>query len=276
MCDAEARAGRSRGRGRAGFGLVEVLLALAVGGALLAVVTEVVGRALLRWTDGFTVSTRIDRVTTALERLGRDLTGLVPIPGVTGDRVTLFVGEARRFAFVAAVPISPTAPGLAVVDYVVEAAGDGARLVRRWRRLGGTGGGQDVLLAGRLEIAFHYLDPEAGRATTWARRGAVPSGVVVAVRGATAEGGLPSELALPVPVRQSASCLVGRLMGHGAPVRRDPNAGRSLVFEQSADRTIGLEDPEDTYEPPPHCLTKAGEGGVPPVERAGARTGGGR
>ncbi len=231
-------------------------MALAVGGAVLAAVTEVVGRTLVRWTRGFDTLGRIERVDRALDRIGRDLDGLVAAPGVSSDPTTVFVGAPDRFAFLARTALSQSEDGLAVVDVAVGGGPDRGGVTRGWRRLDGGGTGRTRLGGDGLDVAFAYVDHRGRRSADWSRKGEVPAGVVVAMRGPARLGGLPSEILLPIRARLSVSCLAGRLTGIGAPRRGDAEGGQALFVEQSV---VSSDTGELTFEPPPHCRIDGSE-----------------
>lgn len=198
---------------RAGFGLIEAIVALAVAGLVLAAITEVAGRTLRSWSSGLGTVAAIERSDVALGRMARDLSGLLPIRLATGDDPTvLFAGDARGMAFMALTPVDRTEDGIAIVEIGIEPSGDGAVLTRRMRRARDAGlrdGDRVVLLSGRVDLAFSYRDKAGRRVDRWSRPGEVPKGVVVTLRGSRAEGGgLPVEVMLPIPVQVAVSCLI--------------------------------------------------------------------
>lgn len=198
---------------RAGFGLIEAIVALAVAGLVLAAITEVAGRTLRSWSSGLGTVAAIERSDVALGRMARDLSGLLPIRLATGDDpAVLFAGDERGMAFMALTPVDRTEDGIAIVEIGVEPSGDGAVLTRRMRRARDAGlrdGDRVVLLSGRVDLAFSYRDKAGRRVDRWSRPGEVPKGVVVTLRGSRAEGGgLPVEVMLPIPVQVAVSCLI--------------------------------------------------------------------
>lgn len=206
-----ARTGRGHD-GRAGFGLIEAIVALAIAGMVLAAVTELAGRALRSWNRGFDTVAAIERTDVALGRIAADLTALLPVHLATSnDPAVLFAGDERGMAFTAVTPFDARSEGIAVVEIAVEATRDGAVLVRRLRRGRDAGlrdGDRVVLLSGRLGLAFAYRDQTGRRVAQWTRPGEVPQGVIVTLRGDRGGGGLPVEVFLPIPVAISVSCLV--------------------------------------------------------------------
>lgn len=197
---------------RAGFGLLEAILALAIAGLVLAVVTEIAGRTLRSWNAGFATMAAVERTDIALGRIAADLAALLPVRLITADDpAILFTGDGQAMAFTAVTPVDRDHEAIAVVEIGVEAVGSGAVLTRRLRRDRDAAlrdGDRVVLLSGPLDLAFAYRDQAGRRVETWARPGEVPRGVIVTLKGPPAGGGLPVEVMLPIPVAIAVSCLV--------------------------------------------------------------------
>ena len=198
--------------GRAGFGLIEAIVALAIAGLVLAAITEIAGRTLRSWNRGLSTVAAVERSDIALGRLAADLTGLLPVPLANADTPeVLFAGDEHGMAFTALTPLDRSNDGIAVVEIGIEAGRDGAVVTRRLRRgrdLGLRDGDRVVLLSGRLDIAFAYRDQRGKRVTRWSTPGEVPRGVVVTLVGGREGGGMPVAIVLPVPVAISVSCLL--------------------------------------------------------------------
>ena len=197
---------------RAGFGLVEAIVALAIAGLVLAATTEIAGRTLRSWNRGLSTVAAVERSDIALGRLAADLTGLLPVPLANADTPEiLFAGDEHGMAFTALTPLDRSNDGIAVIEIGVEAGRDGAVLTRRLRRgrdLGLRDGDRVVLLTGRLDLSFAYRDQKGRRVARWSSPGEVPRGVVVTLVGGREGGGMPVEIVLPIPVAISVSCLV--------------------------------------------------------------------
>lgn len=197
---------------RAGFGLIEAIVALAIAGLVLAVVTEIAGRTLRSWNRGFTTMAAVERTDTALGRIAADLAALLPLhPANTEDRAVLFVGDEHGMAFTALTPIDRNRDAIATVEIGVESGRDGAVLTRRLR-LGRDAelrdGDRVVLLSGKLDLAFAYRDQKGERLARWTKVGEVPRGVIVSLTGPREGGGLPVEVMLPIAVAVPVSCLI--------------------------------------------------------------------
>lgn len=200
------------GEPRAGFGLIEAIVALAIAGLVLAAVTELAGRTLRSWNGGFATVAAVERTDIAIGRLGADLASLLPISLITADDpAILFAGDEKAMSFMALTPFDRTGDGIAVVEIAIETAGDGVALVRRLRRGRDAGlrdGDRVVLSSGRYDLAFAYRDRAGRRVERWTRPGEVPHGVIVTLKGDRASGGLPAEVLLPIPVDVAISCLI--------------------------------------------------------------------
>jgi general secretion pathway protein J len=148
----------SRSGARAGFGLLEAILALAIAGLVLAAVTEIAGRTLRSWNAGFGTTAAVERTDVALGRIAADLASALPVRLVTADDpAILFVGDGRGMAFTAVTPLDRSHDGIAVVEIGVETTSGGAALTRRLRRgrdVALRDGDRVVLLSGPLDLAF--------------------------------------------------------------------------------------------------------------------------
>lgn len=246
---------------RAGFGLIEAIVALAIAGLVLAAVTEMVGRMLRTWDRGFATLAAVERTDVALGRIGADLAALLPISLATADDPNiLFAGDARGMSFTAVTPFDRSHEGIAIVEIAVEGSGDGAVLVRRLRRGRDAplrDGDRVVLLSGRLDLGFSYRDQTGERVDRWSRPGEVPRGVVVTLTGGRG-GGLPVEVMLPIPVAISVSCLA-----------KPP--GESVDAPQDQNAPTGAPRPPRAAPPQPgagETDTQSEPGDPPPVESA--------
>jgi general secretion pathway protein J len=231
---------------RAGFGLLEAILALAIAGLVLAAVTEIAGRALRSWNGGFATVAAVERTDLALDRIAADLSALLPVSLATaGDPDILFAGDERGMAFTAVTPFDRGNEGIAVVEIGVEGTSGGAVLTRRLRRgrdAALRSGDRVVLLSGALDLGFSYRDQAGLRVNRWTRPGEVPRGVIVTLKGPRGGGGLPVEVMLPIPVAISVSCLADtaarepteaaqrqEASGAGRPPPHDPSTGQPSI-----------------------------------------------
>ena len=241
---------RSRAAARAGFGLVEAIVALAIAGLVLAAVTEIAGRTLRSWSSGFTAMAAVERTDIALGRISADLAALLPVRLATAvDPATLFVGDERGMAFTALTPVDREHEAIAVVEIGIEKLGDGAALTRRTRRGRDAAlreGDRVVLLSGPLDLGFAYRDRTGARLATWTRPGEVPVGVVVTLKGPREGGGLPVEVMLPIPVTVSVACLI-EVPATAAPARSpgEPPAKATAEDPQAENGQPPAAAPED-------------------------------
>jgi general secretion pathway protein J len=249
---------------RAGFGLIEAILALAIAGLVLAAVTEIAGRTLRSWNAGFAAVAAVERTDVALGRISADLASLLPVRLATADDPNiLFAGDAQGMAFTALTPFDRSNDGIAVVEIGVETSGDGAVLSRRLRRgrdRALRSGDRVVLLSGPLDLAFSYRDQAGRRLATWTKPGEVPRGVIVTLRGRRGGGGLPVEVMVPIPVAIAVSCLI-EVPEPSTPKARQPAGVRGPGGEESDTEATGGEAQNTSGETPDdrrkRCATSA-------------------
>jgi hypothetical protein len=191
--------------------LIETLAALAIAGAIFAVISEFSGRLLLNWNrDQATISV-MEMITRGLGRLGTDLTLALPMspPGTDGS-IAYFNGDPTHLSFVAATGFGVGDRGLELLNFSMVDNKDDFYLVRERAPVSNPPGqfkDTVVLLHGRMQVRFSYRDRDGRFVDTWAKRPDIPSAVGVQVFGA---GGpiFPQPLIFPVPVNYSVDCLL--------------------------------------------------------------------
>ena len=193
-----------RGRAQSGMTLLEVLVALAVLGLLLAALS-----ALSRYTFGISAIRIRNAEAKAesipgldyLERVVADSRPIAPAPG----RAVAFTGREDGLILVAPLPAGLRAP--AGLHQLRLSARDGA-LRLAWSALGANGrGGEAVLLPHVASARFRYFGANPGGAaawqTGWQNRTTLPSLVGITVT--PSEGLRSSELIVPLRVTGTAS-----------------------------------------------------------------------
>lgn len=201
----------ARRRSSAGFTLIETLAALAIAGAVFAVVSEFAGRLLLNWNRSGATIAVMEMVTRGLGRLGTDLSLALPMtpPGTDGS-VVYFSGEPTRMMFVAATGFGVGDRGLELINVTGTDNGDDFYLVRQRAPVSNPPTqfrDPVVLLHGRMQVRFAYRDADGGYVDTWKNRPEMPTAVAVQVIG---PGGpiFPRPLSFPVPVNISVDCVL--------------------------------------------------------------------
>ena len=191
--------------------LVEVLAALLVTAALVAVVLPFAGTLIGRWQAGQASILQADAWMQALARLGDDVAEALPIREPGGPPGALAV-EPRKVSFIR--------PGLGAPDtlervtYGVETTASGERLVRRARGLGDADppkSSTTTLLEGPYTLRFAVVGPDGARATRWTEGTAMPLRLELAAAGPKGSRAPFSPVSLPIAARVAAATVVPML-----------------------------------------------------------------
>jgi hypothetical protein len=193
--------------------LIETLAALAIAAAVFAVIAEFAGRMLRNWNYGDSTISVMEMVTRGLGRLGTDLTLALPMtpPGADGTSV-YFVGEPQRLLFVAATGFGVGDRGLELINVAVSGEGDDFYLVRRRAPVSNPPAqfrDPVVLLHGRMQARFIYMDSAGKAFDSWVNRSTMPSAVAVEVTVPQRGPLFPRPLLFPIPVNLGVDCLPG-------------------------------------------------------------------
>jgi prepilin-type N-terminal cleavage/methylation domain-containing protein len=207
----------------AGFSMIEMLAALAIAGAMFAVVSEFAGRALLNWNRGEQTIAVMEMMTRGVGRLSTDLSLAVPMspPGSDGSTV-YFLGEPNHIQFVAATGFGSGSRGIELLDIVtLEDSGDTLLVRRRGLVTDPPRQFRDpvTLLHGRLQIRFSYRDRDGQRVTTWIKKAEFPASVILEVLNATGGNVFAAPFVLPVMANLSVDCLIAPDEGKERPPR---------------------------------------------------------
>jgi prepilin-type N-terminal cleavage/methylation domain-containing protein len=210
LCRATAAPGSASERASAGFTLIETLAALAIAGAIFAVIAEFSGRLLLNWNRNDQTIAAMEMITRGLGRLGTDLTLALPMtpPGTDGS-TAYFIGDPKHLMFVAATGFGVGDRGLELLDFAMNDNQDDFYLVRQRAPVSNPPaqlGDPVILLHGRMQVRFAYRDSAGNYSDTWAKRPDLPSAVAVQVIGASGPI-FPRPILFPVPVNYSVDCL---------------------------------------------------------------------
>lgn len=231
----------------AGFTLIETLAALAIAGAVFAVIAEFAGRTLRNWHHGEATIAVMEMLTRGLGRLQTDLDSAVPMspPGTDGATV-YFAGNASAMRFVAATGFGVGNRGVELLNIAAKPDHDDTLLVReRGPILNPAAQLSDpvVLMRGRIQVRFAYRDSGGQAHDSWGNRPDLPSAVLVQVLAQDGTPVFPSAFVLPVPVSLGADCLIeqgdatpahctatqGTPQGqNGAPPQQKPNPQEPL------------------------------------------------
>ena len=198
---------------RAGFTLLEVLAALVVTGAVVAVVLPYAGRLATRWWVGEASVEAADGWMQALNRMGDDLAQAVPYGIGDGDPQSAFQAGPDAIAFVR--PALGGGDGLEAVSYEIRASPAGHALVRRSRGFDPDAFGRDAggtsatLLDGPFRFRLVEVAPDGTRRRGWSPADGMPAAVELSAAG-TGPAPVPAApVRLPIVARVPAAAKPG-------------------------------------------------------------------
>jgi len=195
---------------RAGFSFVEMLAALAITAALVAVVMPFAGRLVERWSSGEQAVQDADAWMQATARLAADLSEAIPLHERTTDRARQVMFRMDRRSVVLVRPaLAPSAGPLEFTAYLIEplpAGGDA--LVRysgpfeqaRFDTDPRGFGNATTLISGSFRLAFRAVNKELVRSDDWADPAELPLSLEL-VASPTARSLLPAVTTLPIAAR---------------------------------------------------------------------------
>ncbi len=191
--------------------MIETLAALAIAGAVFAVISEFAGRLLLNWNRSESTISVMEMITRGLGRMGTDLSLALPMspPGSDGS-VAYFNGDPTHLVFVAATGFGVGDRGLELLNFSMVDNKDDFYLVRQRAPVSSPPGefkDPVMLLHGRMQVRFSYRDSDGTFVDSWVKRPDLPSAVGVQVIGASGPI-FPRPLIFPVPVNFSVDCLL--------------------------------------------------------------------
>lgn len=212
---------RSRTASQAGFTLIEVLAALVVTGAFVAVALPYAGRLATHWWTGEAAVEEADGWIQAMSRMGDDLSQSVAYDLSTGSRPSLaFRADPDDVSFVRS-SLGETGQ-LEAVTYEVVPSKSGMALIRRSRRFDAAAFGRDdrgtsaTLLDGPYRLRLVEVSTDGSRHRDWQPSPDMPAGVEVSA--APTRNGPASSVAvptvpffLPIATRAPAAARAGAL-----------------------------------------------------------------
>jgi prepilin-type N-terminal cleavage/methylation domain-containing protein len=198
-------------RGQRGFTLVEVLLALAIVGALVVIAFSGVRIALGSWRQGEDRAEAYQHLRGIALTLARTVGAAYPYNGPRSDMPTavlLFAGTASSLEFVTQAAPYPTGTPAAFTAVVIELATTGERrgLVIRQRLLPNRNPFTEATIVFNdptlTELSFSYLDDNGAWQDTWEveTEKHLPKAIRIGVSG-TLNGRTQALLPLTVPLR---------------------------------------------------------------------------
>jgi general secretion pathway protein J len=202
---------RPRADARAGFALIEMLAALTIGVAILAVLAQFTSQSLRNWNRGESTIAVMEMLTSGLSRLKADLALAVPMrPPGSDSASVVFAGEGAQLLFVAATGFGAGDRGLELISVTVTKDGEDTVVVRqRGQVTTGRTPLRDpvVLLRGRLKVGFSYRDDDGRIVPTWSNRQQLPKAVAVDITNNAGTALFPAPVLLKLPANLAAACL---------------------------------------------------------------------
>jgi general secretion pathway protein J len=209
----------------AGFTLVEVLIATALMGAILAALATVTAQWLPNWNRGFARVQRTEHLALGLERLVADLAAAEFIPAGGRDiRQPLFDGAELSVVFVRTALGPNTGPGLELVRIAEVGSERGPMLVRtRAPFVPITEGVNDriapnfadpvVLMRPPFRVSFAYAGTDRVWHNTWQGAFELPRAIRVTLRDAATQRTLSASTATRVHVEVPPDCVAAQSIG---------------------------------------------------------------
>lgn len=216
----------SRVSGESGFTLLEALIAMALTGVILVILTSLTGHWMANWRRGFERVQSADLLGLGVDRIAADLASADFVSlGDTGAR-TYFAGTETSVTFVRSA-IGPNAPaGLEIVRLAEDEDVRGRVFVRsRMPFAPVTSTAVDsgnveftnpiVLVRPPFRVSFAYAGRDRVWKDSWQDANQLPTAVRVTVRNATTDEILPISTATLIRVNAPADCVQNTSGGCG-------------------------------------------------------------
>lgn len=176
-------------RSRAGFSLVELLVALVLMGLVLAALGMITAQWLPNWRRGLERLQGDERLALALDRIAADLRSAEFVPAERDIRLPLFYGTSSSVTFVRTALGPSTRPGLEIVQIGETPDPDGVVLTRRTARYVPRPAGAEavlgdpvVLLRPPYRVAFSFAGADGIWQDAWEGGDRLPRAVRIVVR----------------------------------------------------------------------------------------------
>jgi general secretion pathway protein J len=211
---------RERRTRTAGFTLIEVLMATALMGAILAALATVTAQWLPNWNRGFARVQRSEQLGLGLERLVADLAAAEFVSPGRGTVIPLFDGTEQSVTLVRTT-IGPNArPGLDIVRIAEVGSDRGPALVRtRAPFVPVAEGGIPtnfaepvVLVRAPFRILFSYAGPDRIWKNTWRGVALLPRAIRATVRDSTTGQTLATTTSTLVHAEVPVDCLTAEVI----------------------------------------------------------------
>jgi general secretion pathway protein J len=207
-----------RRTGQAGFTLLEVLIAMALMGAILAFLATVTAQWLPNWDRGFARVQRNELLALGLERIVGDVAAARFIPVGRDTRQISFDGMATSITFVRPVLAPRAEPALEIVRLAETNTSQGVTLVRARAPFAPIVRGVNdrdqpafadpvVLIRPPYRIVFSYAGPDRIWQETWRQSDQLPRAVRVTLQDAITRTALAASTATLVHSEIPPTCV---------------------------------------------------------------------
>ncbi len=235
----------------AGFTLIEVLMATALMGAILASLATITAQWLPNWNRGFARVQRSEQLGLGLERLIGDLAAAEFVTPGGWTTSPLFDGAEQSLTLVRTA-IGPNARGGLDIIRIAEVGSErGPALVRTRAAFVPVNEGGNVptsfadpvvLVRAPFRVLFSYAGPDRVWKNTWRGAPLLPRAIRATVRDSTTGQTLATTTATPVHVEVPVDCLTSDairdcLLQHGSPTA-PPAPGAGAPGNRGAARAL--------------------------------------
>jgi general secretion pathway protein J len=227
----------SNRRRRAGFTLVEALLATALMGAILAAIATVTAQWLPNWNRGFARVQSADLLAAGLERIIADIAAAEAVTAGANIRQPVFDGGELSVTFLRTAVGPNTRGGLELVRIAETTTENGLALVRaraRFQPISRDGvetqaspSDPVVLVRAPYRVTFSYAGPDRVWRPVWRGEAQLPSAIRVQVRDGVSQRLLSASTATLVHAELPADCVLAEVVNDCLNGRAQPQQPQS-------------------------------------------------
>ena len=219
----------------AGFTLLEVLVATALMGLILAALATITAQWLPNWNRGLADVQRSEQIALGLDRLAADLAAAQFIPKNGEVYKPFFDGTKRSVTFVRTAIGPNRSPGLEFVHIAEVLSEQGPVLVRTRApfvpvdRVQPHFSDPVVLLRAPYRLSFSYAGADRVWQGDWREKIQLPKFIKMTVRDAVTQKTLPVSTATPVHAQVPITCLSAKSYATCIQSERSPAASKSAI-----------------------------------------------
>jgi general secretion pathway protein J len=212
----------SRRRAVAGFTMIEMLLATALMGVILAAIATVTAQWLPNWNRGFVRVQGTETLAAGLERIVADIAAAEFVTAGADIRQPVFDGTELSVTFLRTAIGPNTQPGLELVRIAEMGGEKGLMTVRtraRFMPMGRDGAEVQaapanpvVLVRAPYRVTFSYAGVDRVWKPTWRGEGELPAAIRVQLRDAATDRTLSVSTATLVHANMAADCVLAEVI----------------------------------------------------------------